>query len=481
MTIREELEVGKITPQIFQLYCVTAIQEAFNYQEKGKEQFENLSMDTYIDIANQTEIHIALLGFSKNIDKFIAYRIYYEDESIIIDSESGYEITCEVDTEALENIGNEIEESTNGIHKIINKMLLRGFAISLKLSNEISKIPSYYTPVFNPVTCFNTTSNQIENIRLTPHGTIKNINKPKTYDSFKLRSRKQRIFASDEGEYCISGEQDSYDNGALYELHNNKIIRRLRGTHSATWLQLCSLIADTNIRINTPLYVKAKESEECAWLYIATNGIIYGDTIIKAGMEYKVIEAEKGPIELISYKDENQELLLPLVANELLLIKGNELTNPIVLDIERVVEEDIFASESEEFANLKANIDKLNNSLIERNYYDGTKFEELLTYKFLEMKLEEERKRREQEEFEAMVKEKVDKFKQSAKSMFKGLTQKTEETIEQLKQQPNTDSPESESPSNEENAGGFKEYYKKHKIGVWIGIVAIILLVSTCG
>ena len=318
------------------------------------------------------------------------------------------------------------------------------------------KIPCLFTPVFNPITCFNTTSNQIENIRLTPHGSIKNINKPKTYDSFKLCCRKLRLAASDKGEYCLSKDSDIYDNGSIYELSNNKITRLLRSSVGETWLPLCSLIADTNIKINTPLYVKANGAEEGTWLYIATNGIIYGDTIIKAAMEYKVVDAEKGPIELIIYKDENQEILLPLVTGELLLIRGDELNKPIVLDIERVVESDILASESEEFADLRANIEKLNNSLIDRYYYDGTKFKELLTYKSLKNKREEARKKREQEEFNAMVKEKVDKFKQSTKNKLKELKQKTTGTVEQLKQQPNTDSPEAESPSNVENTRGLK-------------------------
>ena len=270
--------------------------------------------------------------------------------------------------------------------------------------------------------------------------------------------------------------------GAVYSFCREKIVKIASAHSKETWLPINSLIANTHIRINTPLYVKPTDSgEEGTWLYIATNGIIYGDTVIKAAMEFKVIDAEKGPIELIIYKDENQEILLPLVTGELLLITGDELTKPIVLDIERVVESDILASESEEFADLRANIEKLNNSLIDRYYYDGTKFEELLTYKFLENNREEERKKREQEEFDAMVKEKVDKFKQSTKNKLKELKQKTTETVEQLKQQPNTDSPEAESPSNVENTGGFKEYYKKHKIGVWIGVAAIIFLVSTCG
>ena len=478
---REEIEVGKIESKIFQLYCVLALQDAFSCHKNDEGRFEELSIDTYIDIVNPTQIRATLIKLSKNINEYYIYGISYQDDYIIIQCEADYEINVRIDYERLDEFEKMCDEGINKFQKLISNMLLRYFAGVLKESSEVYKIPCLFTPVFNPITCFNTTSNQIENIRLTPHGSIKDINKPKTYDSFKLCCRKLRLAASDKGEYCLSRDSDIYDNGSIYELSNNKITRLLRSSVTETWLPLCSLIADTNIKINTPLYVKANGAEEGTWLYIATNGIIYGDTIIKAGMEYKVIEAEKGPIELILYKDENQELLLPLVANELLLIRGNELTAPIVLDIERVVEDDIFVSESEEFANLKANIDKLNDSLIDRNYYDGTKFEELLTYKFLEMKLEEERKRREQEEFNAMVKEKVDKFKQSTKNMFKGLTQKAEETVEQLKQQPNTDSPEAESPSNVENTGGFKEYYKKHKIGVWIGVVAIIFLVSTCG
>lgn len=31
-----------------------------------------------------------------------------------------------------------------------------------------------------------------------------------------------------------------------------------------------------------------------------------------------------------------------------------------------------------------------------------------------------------------------------------------------------------------EQSGEFQDFYKKHKIGVWIGVVAIIILVSTC-
>ena len=93
---------------------------------------------------------------------------------------------------------------------------------------------------------------------------------------------------------------------------------------------------------------------------------------------------------------------------------------------------------------------------------------------FWQNRAEKERKKQELEEFKVRANENIERFKQSTIDMFKGLTQKKKETSK-------TDNPEAESPSNVENTGGFKEYYKKHKIGVWIGVVAIIFLVSTCG
>lgn len=485
MNIRKEIEVGKIEPQIFQLYCIKALQLAYSCPKSNGgnsiEHSRNVDIHIYIDIVNPTFIRVTLTQSFPVTDQYFIYYITYRDDFIIIQCEANYETKCYISIEERDAFINNTEQHINEQQKILTDLLLSNLSFAIKKHSEIYKIPTLFKPVFNPITCINTTSHQIENIRLTPHGSIKNINKPQLYDSIQLMERKMEFVASDKGEYCISADRDIYDNGSVYELGNTKIKRLIQTGHSETWLPLCSLIADTNIKINTPLYVKPRDSEEGVWLYIAINGIIYGDTIIKAAMEYKVIEAENGPIELIIYKDKNQEILLPLVANELLLIRGNELTKPIALDIERVVEVDILDSESEEFADLRANIEKLNNSLIDRYYYDGTKFEELLTYTFLEIKREKERKKREQEEFDAMVKEKVDKFKQSTKNKLKELKQKTTETVKQLKQQPKADSPEAESPSNVENTGGFKEYYKKYKIGVWIGVVAIIFLVSTCG
>ena len=248
----------------------------------------------------------------------------------------------------------------------------------------------------------------------------------------------------------------------IKEMYNNEITRKFSNGNSETWLPLYSLIADTKIKINTPLYVKPAESTNGgAWLYIATNGIIYGDTIIKAGMQYKVIETENGQVELITYKDENHEISLPLIANELILIRGNEHLEPIRLDVERVVdkdiftscsdtervveediftsdsdveqviEEDVFASDSEDLANLMANIENLNDTLIDGTYYDGTKFERLLTYDYLE--------------FEG---------KEGYLEKFKGMLTDA------------CDNP--------------KEFYQEHKIAVWIVAVLLLLLVRTC-
>lgn len=489
MNIREEIEVGKIPHQIFQLYCANALTRAFTIKIDKQSEYTG-NTEVYINLYSPT--HFSVFTFdinSKNeVKATVSYQIeYINDSTIVIESDSeiktnyGLALFNAEARNALDECYDEIEKGIDEIQKITMDFLLSGFSESLKDTSAID-IYQLYPPVFNPVSCFNLNSNKVEHLRLTPHCSIIPIQDRKKYDSYKLFSRKQAITACKDDGYCASKDVNKHDLGVVYAFSLEKI-EKIASAHSKeTWLPITSLITNTNIKINTPLYVKPKESEgEGAWLYIATNGIIYGDTIIKAGMEYKVIEAEKGPIELIAYKDENQEILLPLVANELLLIRGDELTKPIVLDIERAVEEDILTSDSEEFANLKANIEKLNNSLIDRNYYDGSKFEELLTYRFLEMKLEAERKEREQEEFDAMVKEKVDKFKQSAKSKFKALKQKAEETVEELKQ-PKTDNPEGDNPSNEENVGGFKGYYKKHKIGVWIGVVVIviILLVSTC-
>ena len=493
MNLRKEIEVGKIEPQIFQLYCIKAIQLGFGYRESNggnsTEASRNVDTHIYIDIVNPTGIRVTLTNSFPVTDIYYFYNITYKDDFIIIQCEADYETKGYISIEERNAYINDTEELINAQQRILTDILLSSFSLFLKKHSEIHKIPIYFKPVFNPITCFNTTSNQIENIRLTPHGSIKNINKPQLYDSIQLRERKMEFVASDKGEYCISADRDIYDNGSVFELGNTKIKRLIQTGHSETWLPLCSLIADTNIKINTPLYVKPKDSEEGVWLYIAINGIIYGDTIIKAAMEYKVIEAEKGPIELIIYKDKNQEILLPLVANELLLIRGNELTKPIALDIERVVEVDILDSDSEEFANLKANIEKLNNSLIDRNYYDGTKFEELLTYQFLQIKREEERKakreaemaerrQRQKEEMQASVKEGIDKFKQFTNKVIGQTKQVTNGKVDQIRQQ--NDSTLGSNP-NEKKSGGFNEYYQKHKTSILIAVGLIfLLLVSTC-
>lgn len=459
MNIREVIEVGEITPQLFQLYTVTAIQEDSSYKKGLPEELVKITNnDVYINIKSPTEIHVAKINFDNRCDTFIHFYIFYENGTIIIDCESSYTFHVE----ASDNLHDKIATTLDKLQQKHIDRLLEKIAICLKSSSEISKIPSFFKPVFNPITCFNTTSNQIENIRLTPHGSIKDINKPETYNSFKEFNRRLLLFASDEYECCLSSDKDRFDNGPFYTLCNNEITRKFSNGNSETWLPLYSLIADTKIKINTPLYVKPAESTNGgAWLYIATNGIIYGDTIIKAGMQYKVIETENGQVEFITYKDENHEISLPLIANELILIRGNEHHKPIRLDVERVVEkdiftscsdtervveediftpdsdveqvieEDVFASDSEDLANLMANIENLNDSLIDGVYYDGTKFERLFTYDFLKL----EGKEGYLEKFRNMLTDACD------------------------------------SP---------KGFYQEHKIAVWIVVVVLLLLVRTC-
>ena len=486
MNIREEIEVGKIPHQIFQLYCANALTRAFTIKIDKQSEYTG-NTEVYINLYSPT--HFSVFTFdinSKNeVKATVSYQIeYINDSTIVIESDSeiktnyGLALFNAEARNALDECYDEIENGIDEIQKITMDFLLSGCSKSLKDTSAID-IYQLYPPVFNPVSCFNLNSNKVEHLRLTPHCSFISIRDKKKYNSYKVYSRKQGITPCKEDGYCASKDVNKHDLGAVYSFCREKIVKIASAHSKETWLPINSLIANTKISINTPLYVKPTESEsEGEWLYIATNGIIYGDTIIKAAMEYKVIEAEKGPIELIIYKDENQELLLPLVANELVLIRGNELESPIVLDIERVVEKDIFASESEEFTILKANIEKLNNSLIDRNYYDGTQFEELLTYEFLEMKREEERRQRKKEEMQASVKEGIDKLKQFTDKTIGQLKQVTDEKVGQIRQQ--NDSTLKSNP-NENKSGGFNEYYQKHKTGVLIGVgLILLLLISTC-
>ena len=488
MNIREEIEVGKIPHQIFQLYCVNALSRTFaiTFDEQSESPYNN---EVYINLLSPTQFEVWSVSKHRNdeVTSTILYRIEYVNNStIVIDSESeiethyGLALFNSEARDALDENYKKQEDCINKIQKLEIDFLLSGFAKSLKSSSAVD-IYQLYPPLFNPISCFSQNSNKIEHLRLTPHCSFISIRDKKKYNSYKAYSRKQGITPCKEDGYCVSKDVNKHDLGAVYSFCREKIVKIASAHSKETWLPINSLIANTKISINTPLYVKPTESEsEGEWLYIATNGIIYGDTIIKAAMEYKVIEAEKGPIELIIYKDENQELMLPLVANELVLIRGNELESPIVLDIERVVEKDIFASESEEFTILKANIEELNNSLIDRNYYDGTQFEELLTYEFLEMKREEERRQRKKEEMQASVKEGIDKLKQFTDKTIGQLKQVTDEKVGQIRQQ--NDSTLKSNP-NENKSGGFNEYYQKHKTGVLIGvglILFLLLLISTC-
>ena len=86
MNIREVIEVGEITPQLFQLYTVTAIQEDSSYKKGLPEELVKITNnDVYINIKSPTEIHVAKINFDNRCDTYIHFYIFYENGTIVID------------------------------------------------------------------------------------------------------------------------------------------------------------------------------------------------------------------------------------------------------------------------------------------------------------------------------------------------------------------------------------------------------------
>lgn len=168
-------------------------------------------------------------------------------------------------------------------------------------------------------------------------------------------------------------------------LTSNIIFCSNSANESVSKYPICSLIARGPMKINTPLYVKDEsQPENCFWMFISTDGIIYGENTINSPMAFLL--SKKNIPEAIIYRDGNKIITLPLIPDKekfsLIEFSSGEETKTFNLHIEKIAEfpNDMEIIRDIHLVALKHKAQQLGDN----KYFDGTVFKEQLTPSYQE-------------------------------------------------------------------------------------------------
>ena len=372
-TKETRLQVGRMSSETFQLVCTAVISQAFGH--KGDEE---LPVKYSVDVV--APYHIIYCEIDTYDGAIIGKTdlIYDEDDNVIsIETISCNTVYNDKAIKLAQNQVNLIEDSVaNCIASLIKVDSDKGVSNAMLLS-------SAYPYGMNPISCVNGETGNIEHICLTPYCTIQNEDKLLP-DGFSINSRHRFEYVDEfEGkEYgaVFAQSLDKYGLGNSYMLTSNIIFCSNSANESVSKYPICSLIARGPMKINTPLYVKDEsQPENCFWMFISTDGIIYGENTINSPMAFLL--SKKNIPEAIIYRDGNKIITLPLIPDKekfsLIEFSSGEETKTFNLHIEKIAE---FPNDMEIISDIHlVALKHKAQQLGDNKYFDGTVFKEQLT------------------------------------------------------------------------------------------------------
>ncbi len=264
-----EIYVGKISYQLFQLCCVDAIHWAFNYSSELK--LKQKRHEYEIHIPSQYEIKVYKY-YSELSEWYDATEIIlkYENEKIIIN------IDRWSDNESDEDRWNRL----NLLYRIFSKELQESFIGSRSETNikSLKALPCAFNPI--TVTRYKDTTLST-NVRLIPGFTQTKFLKDskKTYPdyvglapgTFFAYNNIRRIIYN-ESSNTMDVERQTAQGDILY--------------HSNNYKPLCDLLNGTGIQINKPILLSEKNNPtKKTWCCISLSGMILDNNIIKSTLE----------------------------------------------------------------------------------------------------------------------------------------------------------------------------------------------------
>lgn len=366
-----EIEVGKITPKEFQYAVVVNMHTMLSYSEDDSTKY-------YVNLLSEKEIMVDVReqfvrteedGYKVECECRLTYSINYDDGLIKIDflewwvSDSSFKNRIDKESEAQMHI------LSIGVEKTLKAVKRR------KLVND-------YARVFNPVTCINMSTGDIESIRLTPNYTISKEVKIRDrwrwvgYDVF---TNSYTMVQDKEGARLLCSDNDS----CLYMFSNSLITRSVPGSDddddAEVWIPLATMLEGVPIELNKPLFVKNinKPESKNFWMYISTGGIVYDGRVLVSTMRYE--DEEDSAKRFLVFKSAENTVKLLLAPSDTIEMHVEDGTTAEILNlaVEKTGDFHIIPPENDGWpSELSSSVHKYR---LYDGYYDGTAFWPLAT------------------------------------------------------------------------------------------------------
>ena len=270
---------------------------------------------------------------------------------------------------------NRLRKTIDNVWEAQMKMLLTGVETTLRAVKK-NKLVNLYTRAFNPVTCINMSTGDIESIRLTPNYTISRAMKISglwrwmQYDALiecnKMDPDKKegRLLCRDNNAHC------------LHLFSNSMIVSSVPGSEddddTEAWIPLAPMLEGVPFELNKPLFVKNIDNLEVKnfWMYITTGGIIYDGRVLVATMRYE--EEEDSAKRFLVFKSAENTVKLLLAPSETIKMHVEDGTTVEILNlaVEKTGDFDNIPENDSSLSELKSNEALLPGD----EYFDGTEF-----------------------------------------------------------------------------------------------------------
>ncbi len=367
-----QLEVGNIPNQVFLSIIVRAINELEQEFDKSNNS-EALSAlqndDLYIDILSETEVHATYVNQRKMLDATSSIRFNNKEGYITIDGEWRIEYHEYI---SIDN-RKEFEELQEKMLTAHIESLEQYVVTEIKQQLHHYDIATCYPYGFNRVSCINTTTSTIEEIKLSPYYNILNKSKEVTYNCIR-RLQKHSLVYNKENNYCIASARDRHDLGPIYQL-SSAYIRNV--SDSTTWIPICFLTKSSKLPFNKFAYLKDidnQESDNYMIIYLSAKGIFYNNNTLLAT---RILIDPENFRTSIKYQTDDAIFAISVSENGELSIEQTDANNNKTTKkylIEKIVEKENMNSHPELLL-FSDKISILSSGII----YDGTEFEPIIT------------------------------------------------------------------------------------------------------
>lgn len=254
---------------------------------------------------------------------------------------------------------------------------------SLKLENReyLSSIPSLLR--YNPISCFNMETGEVENIRFTPDFRLLTESEWPLYDVVYI-DNVEEIINKEKVEIELRNMSNGCGDIAIFDSRLYKRIRK-KSLYDASknteiyWAPIPNM--SWSVKINTPMLVKDVSSKNEFWIYVSTTGLIYGENVVRTPMRVDQLKDSSKGGAMAVFDDGNVMVYIPLAADiqqgmirMYVLIDGADV-NEMMLEVKRTGSLSDVPIDDIALSNMKSNVQLLGES----KYYDGNQFVELLS------------------------------------------------------------------------------------------------------